>query len=339
MLRQISLNAGARAVLIANKRLKSIRGFTLVELLVVIAIIGILVALLLPAIQAARESARRSSCANNLRQIGIGLQNYVSSFGMFPAGQQQFSYYGYTWAWSAMCLEFFEEGAIQSQLRFEYEPLDPVNKDAVGMNVPIYNCPSTAHRDRFRTDDDKVSDTDYDGKWDPGEGMALMDYAGIAGPFKGIRDMNGAFYKPNLGVLLSISPLIVPNGPPKILGALRIKPSQITDGLSHTMVVGELTGRAWERTPEGVGRDVPNGGWAYGTNVIGIRYPINRLDKYGRPAAWTDPDQLYSDHPGGAHVLYCDGSVHFLLEETELELLLALSTRNGAEILPAELAD
>ncbi len=169
--------------------------------------------------------------------------------------------------------------------------------------------------------------------------MALIDYAGIAGPHQGNRDSKGVFYKPNLGVLLSIAPLIQSGAPPRIFGAPRVKPAQISDGLSHTMVVGELTGRAWERTPEGVGRNVPNGGWAYGTNVISIRYGINLMDKYGRPAAWSDPDQLYSDHPGGAHVLYCDGSVHYLLEDTDLKLLIALATRNGAEILPGSLAD
>ena len=105
------------------------------------------------------------------------------------------------------------------------------------------------------------------------------------------------------------------------------------------MVVGELTGRAWERNAQGVGRDVPNGGWAYGTNVIAIRRQINRLDQYGLPAAWDDPTQLYSDHPGGAHALYCDASVHFLVEETELTLLQALASRDGDEILPANLAD
>ena len=105
------------------------------------------------------------------------------------------------------------------------------------------------------------------------------------------------------------------------------------------MVVGELTGRAWERTPEGVGRNVPNGGWAYGTNVISIQFGINRLDRYARPAAWTESNQLYSDHPGGAHALYCDGSVHFLPEETDLQLLYGLASRNGEEILPDNLVE
>ena len=315
-----------------NRRAELTRGFTLIELLVVIAIIGVLVALLLPAIQAARESARRSSCSNNLRQIGIGLQNYSSSFGMFPAGQQQFSYYGYTWAWSAMCLDYFEESSIRSQLRYEYTPLDPVNKNAVGLKVPIYNCPSVGFRDRFRGEDDRTTDVNSNGRWDPGEEMALIDYAGITGPHRSLKDGNGRFYAQNLGVLLSIGPLIVSGGPPRILTAPRIKPAQITDGLSHTMAIGELTGRAWEKTPEGVGRDVPNGGWAYGTNVVAMRYPLNQYDNKGRPAAWSDPDQLYSDHPGGAHALYCDGSVHFLTEETDLQLLLSLATRNGGEI-------
>jgi len=311
------------------------RGFTLVELLVVIAIIGVLVALLLPAIQAARESARRSSCQNNLKQIGIGLQNYVSSFGRFPAGQQQFSFLGYTWAWSAMCLDFFEEKATKDMLQFQYTPLHANNRDAAARRVPIYLCPSTALRHRHRTPEDTVADVDKDGNWDPGEGMALLDYAGIAGPHtSGMNPSTQRYYKANQGVLLSIAPLIIPDKP-QILGAPRIRPAQITDGLSHTMVVAELTGRAWDstRSPQ-----VPDGAWAYGTNVITIQYPMRKLNPMnGDPLGWTDKTSLWSDHSGGCFVLFCDGSVHFLQEEIELALLQSLASRDGGEVIPGGL--
>ena len=115
-----------------RRRAKHANGFTLVELLVVIAIIGVLVALLLPAIQAAREAARRTQCANNLRQIGIGLQNYLSASKNFPPGQQQYFYQGYTWAWSAYTLNYLEEPNTYSLLNFM---LDPFNVQNVGSPI------------------------------------------------------------------------------------------------------------------------------------------------------------------------------------------------------------
>jgi prepilin-type processing-associated H-X9-DG protein len=288
----------------------------------------------LPAIQAARESARRSSCSNNLRQIGIGLQNYVSGFGRSPAGQQQFSYYGYTWAWSAMCLDVFEEKATKDMLMFQYTPLHANNRVAVARKVPIYICPSTAFRHRFRTPEDTVADVNNNGMWDPGEGMALLDYAGISGPHtSGMNIRTRKYYKANQGVLLSIAPLIIPDKP-QILGAPRIRPAQIVDGLSQTMVVAELTGRAWDssRNPQ-----VPDGAWAYGTNVISIQYEINKRSTNGEPMGWSQGTSLYSDHQGGVHILFCDASVHFVQEEIDLGLLQALASRDGDEIIPGGL--
>src|ERR1700724_283328 len=91
-------------------------GFTLVELLVVIAIIGVLVALLLPAIQAARESARRTHCANNLKQIGVSLHDYLAAFKTFPPGEQQGCYKCNPWSWSALMLPYIEEKPLYKQL-------------------------------------------------------------------------------------------------------------------------------------------------------------------------------------------------------------------------------
>src|SRR5262249_48681321 len=130
----------------------------------------------------------------------------------------------------------------------------------------------------------------------------------------------------------------------QILCAPRIRPAQITDGLSHTMVVAELTGRAWERNTMGEGRNVPNGGWADGQNVVTIKgdankRAINVLGPAGMPMAWEDPTQLYSDHIGGAFALYCDASVHFLQETIEVSILQGLASRDEGEPLPNELSE
>ncbi len=116
-------------------------GFTLVELLVVIAIVGILVALLLPAIQAAREAARRTQCTNNLKQIGIGFHNYESANGGFPPRRWSRADQGYT-GWGTFILPFMEEQAIYDRYNWKYDYYDPVNKDVVETKLPVFICPS-----------------------------------------------------------------------------------------------------------------------------------------------------------------------------------------------------
>ena len=151
-----------------NSRLSS-AGFTLVELLVVIAIIGVLVALLLPAIQAAREAARRSSCSNNLKQIGLALLNYESAIGNFPVGAALEE----GAMWSAFILPYMEQQNIRDLVTIDfdhnvnyasrsdvYPPISPgdVNLLACETVVPVYRCPSTIQPEHVA---DQGIDTNY----------------------------------------------------------------------------------------------------------------------------------------------------------------------------------
>jgi len=123
------------------------RGFTLVELLVVIAIIGVLIALLLPAVQAAREAARRAQCTNNLKQLGLGLQNYHDTYRVFPFGNQN------SYSWTVRLLPFIEQKPLWDQINqgnaglpaFSYAPWDATNFKFQGTKIPAYNCPSDGH--------------------------------------------------------------------------------------------------------------------------------------------------------------------------------------------------
>ena len=122
--------------------------FTLVELLVVIAIIGILVALLLPAVQAAREAARRTQCTNNLKQIGIALHNYHDTHKNFPPGRLRMFVDGQGRCYSAYAhlLPFLEANNLYQQIDFNFNPEDPINAAALEQTIPYFLCPSDQHR-------------------------------------------------------------------------------------------------------------------------------------------------------------------------------------------------
>src|SRR5262249_32882945 len=165
-------------------------GFTLVELLVVIAIIGILIALLLPAIQAAREASRRTQCANNLRQIGLALQGHVVANKAFPPGMKEGCYQCGPWAWSAFILPYMDARSVYDRLvvqnRPTYAPNANGNRNGPAQVVlPVYLCPSTGHIADSRGDDFRINDFNHNGTWDAGEGLGASDYGGIQGPSQG----------------------------------------------------------------------------------------------------------------------------------------------------------
>ena len=305
-------------------------GFTLVELLVVIAIIGVLVALLLPAVQAARESSRRSTCQNNLKQVGLAILNYESARQKFPPGKkwslprsdpQTFDY-----AWSSILLDYVEQQALHDQINFQVPLTDPVNLPATSQPLPFYLCPSASRLEEHRSDEGQL--VNLGGQ--PGEGLGCIDYLGVSGPDKNKKNpATGQDYGPQRGILLGTKGF--PDGkqltePPKVTV------SQVTDGLSTTICVVECTGRGADVKRSGE-VDSLNGAWASGSNISHIGKGVNTTKP---PKVWED-ERIFSDHPAGAQVLACDGSVHFLVNETEPEIIRTMCSRDGEEIVDSSL--
>ena len=216
------------------QRKHRIIGFTLVELLVVIAIIGILVALLLPAVQAARESARRNQCINNLKQIGIAVQLHHDTRGRFPAGRIGTN--EFTTSWAFQMLEYLEGGNVFSTWKRNVPPFEAENEAAMRTPVATYYCPSRR---------DPAADRDFiDGSVPSmlAEGVgAGGDYAANAG-----RD------RVEYGVDSSQMPLR--NIDETLAGPMftfsKVKARQVVDGLSKTIAVGRAAYSARTREPD-----------------------------------------------------------------------------------------
>jgi len=264
--------------------------------LAVIAIVGVLVALLLPAVQHARESARRRQCGNHLKQIGLGLSNYHDTHRTFPVGCLKKNTLRHSWC--TLLLPYIEERALWQQYDFRQSYRADVNRAATGTVIATFLCPSTS---RFAPDrrGDTVGDMNGNGVYDAGDHMACTDYGGIFGSA-------GAGVTPANGVMLYER-------------AINLR--KITDGSSSTIIVGEDTGRGW----------IDSGQWSNGWNILdvgtfGVARPIN----------FRREDELYSDHPGGVHVLLCSGAVRFLSDATERTVAQALATRAGGETTSVE---
>jgi prepilin-type N-terminal cleavage/methylation domain-containing protein/prepilin-type processing-associated H-X9-DG protein len=274
-------------------------GFTLVEILVVITIIGVLIALLLPAVQGAREAARNVSCRNNLRQIGIAMQVYYSEHDCFPPafmGSAQ-GFFGPHWSWSAFLLPSLEQQSLYDSLGVATQPFGNGVAFAqpcpnTQMSLSVFVCPS---------DGGPALNSDK------GQ-FAKSNYRGIMG---NIAQPTVAFGVANNGIVYLNS---------------CISTGDITDGTSNTLLVGECSLSA---TPVHYGAL-----WAgmRGSDSDGVIWVSDTM-------WWIDsspdycinghqPQAFGSKHPGGATFLFADASVHFLSESINGQTLEWLAARN-----------
>jgi prepilin-type N-terminal cleavage/methylation domain-containing protein len=298
--------------------------FTLVELLVVIAIIGILVALLLPAAQSARESARRMQCKNNLKQIAVAIRNYEQKRGVFPFGG---GWRVQTGTWASMILPQLEQQAHYDLFDFTKSMGDAANKQAVTTPVAVYICPS----------DGRVEDAIMGHRCTCCGNSYLRGhvlwYAASMGPTKPdscpYSTESFACQGSNYGSQ---------NGGTSFVGIfgrshIGVKAAHVRDGLSNTWLVGETLPRhCFHNT-------------AFGRNftVAGTQIPLNTMvGAEGQADDWTQQDLhrrnphnracgFKSAHLGGAMFGMADGSVHLVNDAIDYRLYNELGTRDGGE--------
>jgi prepilin-type N-terminal cleavage/methylation domain-containing protein len=345
--------------------------FTLIELLVAIAIIGILVSLLLPAVQAARESARRTQCLNNLKQIGLAFHNYADANRCFPPSYIQgsatatgVSYginvpdLGYNnvngWGWGALILPYIEQGNAYKSLKLNLPCWATENATAVRTQVSVYLCPSSSKPGAFDpfalqqytagTNEDPLNPAPYN----PPIYFSHCHYAlsaGQNGPWNRSHAYSIDFTVPEPVTVGSQVEMDIINGP--FYRNSHTRPSDVTDGLSQTVFAGEadpiLTDKTWvgvvpwcltppQVPPIGIG-DTNSGGCIVGVHSGPDVHDHPNIIIHPPDDPFGHTDEMYSEHAGqtGGNVLFGDGGVRFISAFCDQNTWWYLSTMNQGD--------
>ncbi|MHC2066424.1 DUF1559 family PulG-like putative transporter [Bremerella sp. T1] len=308
--------------------------FTLVELLVVIAIIGVLIALLLPAVQQAREAARRMQCSNNFKQLGLALHNYHDTFGSFPYGSRAgtVSYPNLSGVnWRTSILAFLEQKNVYDQLNFETGSFnEPFSGNEVLNNLVIeaYICPSSP------VDPKVAAPSALNGN----QGSLMHQYVGIAGAYPDPGGRTNVVKQTQRGYAA---------------GTGLLRPGQITrfrdatDGTSNSLMVSEQSGMVddtvlaanygggWSGQPEshpvsGISGTSEN---YYYTGLTTVRWQINYDTATASSSSqpYENNTMLNSFHPGGVLGALGDGSTRFVPETIDMEVLRRLSASDDGQ--------
>ena len=330
------------------------RGFTLVELLVVIAIIGILVALLLPAIQAAREASRRSQCSNNLKQLALGIQNYHDTHKCIPPGVMAASpqWTDKKASWILRITPFLEARTAFEQVNFndtDWTGQDKPDRNAWlkdQLRLSVLYCPSCP-LPRTRQEGTR-GDTQASAPPSPATiNVQLADYVGIAGTYYAAVDMTSA-PTPNAGANYGGRSTF--NG---VMASIAntfpspVKFASILDGTSTTACIGEESSPYIDTAGNKIDGRAGNwagGAWSNGNggdsdwwlNVTIVAYPIN----WNGPANNFQPGYqrhtiIRSSHPGGAQIALSDASVRFVSDALDFRTFTCLCDRSDGQVVPA----
>ncbi|MFO0957992.1 MAG: DUF1559 domain-containing protein [Isosphaeraceae bacterium] len=333
--------------------MKNRRGFTLIELLVVIAIIGVLIALLLPAVQQAREAARRIQCTNNLKQLGLAMHNYHDRYGSLPPGMK-----GCCWGtWLVFVLPDIEQTAlynswntfgnntgvapyIDGDLRYA----GAANTTVTASRVTAFMCPSDGNNTAL-TNIGRVTSQNYVvnfGNTNVAQGTIVQN--GVTYTFKGapFGDMGSPNPDISGGALAGT-----------VNGTVNF--ARLQDGLSNTMMVSEvLVGAGVTGGQYGASYDLRGfSWWAYGASFTGMLtpntsqpdlmqstgycvYPGRNPPCAGGTTATGIQTAARSRHPGGVNVTMCDGSVKFLKNSVNPFTYMSLSSAAGSEIISSD---
>ena len=337
-------------------------GFTLIELLVVIAIIGVLIGLLVPAVQQVRESASRTQCQNNLKQIGLALHNFENANKRFPpayvrtSARQSGAAFGISypddnwngspgWAWGTLLLPYLEQEALYRSLNLNQPCWAPQNAPFVKAKLPVFLCPSaTGASDAFSLEYDS-GDGRHGVHFNPTLVFAHSHYvtnAGVNQPWG-----RSTAYSFDFTAAEPIGPLShVINGP--FYRDSKTRPADVTDGLSQTVFVGEhssiLSNKTWVGVVPGAATcprldlrpwpsDCNSGGCLVGVHSgPDVRdHPQVIIHAPNNPFGHTD--EMWSEHtPAGCNVLFGDGSVRFVSAFIDPWTWVALSTMNQRDV-------
>jgi len=309
------------------------KGFTLVELLVVIAIIGVLVALLLPAVQAAREAARRMQCSNNLRQMGIALHNYHDVNQWFPMNYRPVQ--GGTYSWMQALLPFIEQQTMYNQLTLGGRVNLANNTRIANTPIKTYRCPT----------DGLNQNGLLNGAADGGGTKAITNYKANSGAFwvwqvvnlNNVRWPSGSAPNNPPNSLLYCDGLMCSNSYSSAASDVNpgmdvvfkntTRMTTITDGTANSFAVGEAV-PAWSIWS-----------WWYNQNAsvatcgipLNYRRGIEKLEPFANQ--WQRNYSFYSLHPAGGNFAMCDASVRFISDSIDTVTYRALATVEGGEAI------